>query len=58
MPKLHHPKNKAERLISAQKKERERLRKAEREQRIQAKLVREGLKVKETEDELHQVPIL
>jgi hypothetical protein len=53
MTRIHHPQNKAERLLNAQKKARARQLKEEREGRVRARLTREALKLQETEDELH-----
>lgn len=52
MTKRHHPINKAERLLNAQKKERARQLKEDRSSAIRARLIREQLKAKELEDEL------
>jgi hypothetical protein len=47
-----HPKNKAERLLNEQKKERRRQLKEDRASAVRAKLALEALKIQETQHEI------
>lgn len=51
MTRIHHPQNRADRLINEQKKAKRKKAKEEREGRVTARLAREQLRLQEIEDE-------